>query len=325
MFSLDGYQALRRGAGAARRTDRGVLSVRGADRLTWLQGLLTNDVLALPIGGVCDAAYLTPQGRMIADMRVVNGPDAVFLDVPASLAATLRAKLDGLLFAEDASIVDDSARLAMIDAHGPLVTTLTGDALSTLAAGAEAVVFDQVLGVPGVSIFALREEAESIVSRLGASGIPEVTLDTLNVLRVEAGRPAFLVDMDEHTIPLEAGLEERAISFTKGCYVGQEVIVRVMHRGQGRVAKKLVGLLLSGEDPPPAGSPISSSDREVGRVTSAVWSPALSRPIALGYVHRDFLEAGTALTVASFAGPIMATVTTLPFVPAVAADPLRQP
>ena len=77
-------------------------SVRGADRLTWLQGLLTNDVLALPVGGVCDAAYLTPQGRMIADMRVVNGPDGVLLDVPASLAASLRAKLDGLLFAEDA-------------------------------------------------------------------------------------------------------------------------------------------------------------------------------------------------------------------------------
>ena len=325
MFSLDGYEALRRGAGVVRRTDRGVLSVRGADRLTWLQGLLTNDVLALPVGGVCDAAYLTPQGRMIADMRVINAPDRVLLDVPGSLAENLRAKLDGLLFAEDASIVDDSARLALIDAHGPRATTLRGDALITIAASAEAVVFDGVFGVPSVSIFAAYEEAESIVARLGASGVPEVSLETLNVLRVEAGRPAFLVDIDEHTIPLEAGLEERAISFTKGCYVGQEVIVRVMHRGHGRVAKKLVGLLLSGEDPPPAGSAISSSDRDVGRVTSAVWSPALSRPIALGYVHRDFLEAGTALTVASQAGPIMATVTTLPFVPAIAAAPLGQP
>lgn len=325
MSSVDAYQGLRRSAGAVRRSDRGVLTVRGADRLTWLQGLLTNDVLALPVGGVCDAAYLTPQGRMIADMRVVNGPDGVFLDVPASLAASLRAKLDGLLFAEDASIVDDSGRLALIDAHGPLATTLRGDALITIAASAEAVVFDGVFGVPSISIFAAHEEAESIVARLGASGVPEVSLETLNVLRVEAGRPAFLVDMDEHTIPLEAGLEERAISFTKGCYVGQEVIVRVMHRGQGRVAKKLVGLLLAGHEPPPAGSSIAASDREVGRVTSAVWSPALSRPIALGYVHRDFFEPGTSLTVSSPAGPMAATVTTLPFVPAIAADPLRQP
>ena len=175
-----------------------------------------------------------------------------------------------------------------------------------------------------VRVFAAREDAESIVSRLGASGVPEVSLDTLNVLRVEAGRPAFLVDMDEHTIPLEAGLEERAISFTKGCYVGQEVIVRVMHRGQGRVAKKLVGLLLDSDEPPPAGSTITASGREAGRVTSAVWSPTLARPIALGYVHRDFLEPGTSLAVSSEAGPMMATVTTLPFVPAMAVDPLHQ-
>ena len=130
-----------------------------------------------------------------------------------------------------------------------------------------------------------------------------MTLDTLDVLRVEAGRPAFLVDMDEHTIPLEAGLEDRAISFTKGCYVGQEVIVRVMHRGQGRVAKKLVGLLLDSDratDRSVRRSPFA--DREVGRVTSAVWSPTLARAIALGYVHRDFIEPGTSLTVSSPAG-----------------------
>ena len=88
-------------------------------------------------------------------------------------------------------------------------------------------------------------DAGPLVVRMSSQGAAETTLETLDVLRVEAGRPAFLIDMDEHTIPLEAGIEDRAISFTKGCYVGQEVIVRVMHRGQGRVAKKLVGLLLA--------------------------------------------------------------------------------
>ena len=105
-------------------------------------------------------------------------------------------------------------------------------------------------------------------------------------------RPAFLVDMDEHTIPLEAGIEDRAISFTKGCYVGQEVIVRVMHRGHGRVAKKLVGLLFEKSATPHAGDLVGSDKREIGRLTSVVWSPALERPIALGYVHRDFVEEG---------------------------------
>jgi folate-binding protein YgfZ len=148
-----------------------------------------------------------------------------------------------------------------------------------------------------------------------------VSLDTLDVLRVEAGRPAFLVDMDEHTIPLEAGLEDRAISFTKGCYIGQEVIVRIMHRGQGRVAKKLVGLLLEGNEPPRAASPIVADDREIGRVTSAVRSPALGRAIALGYVHRDFLEPGTPVTVQSPGGRLAATVSRLPFVPAISGHP----
>src|SRR5262245_65814384 len=124
MFSLDGYRALRRGAGIVRRTDRGVLAVTGADRLTWLQGLLTNDVLALGIGGVCDAAYLTPQGRMIADLRAINLADRVLLDVPASLAASLRTKFDSLLFAEDAQVTDEPGSLAMIDVHGQPAATL---------------------------------------------------------------------------------------------------------------------------------------------------------------------------------------------------------
>src|SRR5690349_14639537 len=236
MFSLDGYQALRHGAAVVRRGDRGVLTVTGADRLSWLQGLLTNDVLALPIGGVCDAAYLTPQGRMIADLRVINEPDRVRLDVPGSLAETLRAKFDSLLFAEDAQITDDSSRVAIIDIHGP--RPMGSEVLSAVRAIAESVVADAAFGVPGISIIAPGADVDRIVKLLVNAGAIEVSLDTLDVLRVEAGRPAFLVDMDEHTIPLEAGIETRAISFTKGCYVGQEVIVRVMHRGQGRVAKK---------------------------------------------------------------------------------------
>ena len=113
-------------------------------------------------------------------------------------------------------------------------------------------------------------------------------------MRIERGRPRFGADMTEETIPLEAGLEERAISRTKGCYVGQEVIVRVQDRGHGRVARKLVGLTFdAGSNIPAPRRRVQSADREIGRVTSATWSPALARPIALGYVHRDFTEPGT--------------------------------
>src|SRR5687768_9603646 len=108
MFSPEGYRALTEAAGVVKRGDRGVLVVTGSDRLTWLQGLVTNDVAALPIGGICDAAYLTPQGRMISDMRVVNEAERTLLDVPATLAESLHNRLDGLLFSEDAQIVDGS-------------------------------------------------------------------------------------------------------------------------------------------------------------------------------------------------------------------------
>ena len=116
--------------------------------------------------------------------------------------------------------------------------------------------------------------------------------------------------MDEETIPLEAGIEPRAISLTKGCYVGQEVIIRVLHRGHGRVARKLVGLLLDGSDAPAAGAVIRAADREIGAVTSGTFSPSLQQPIALGYVHRDFVAPATAVTV----GGVPAVVTALPFV-----------
>jgi len=119
-------------------------------------------------------------------------------------------------------------------------------------------------------------------------------------LRVEAGRPEFGVDMDADTIPLEAGIEHRAISFTKGCYVGQEVIIRVLHRGHGRVARRLVGLNVAG--PVPArGAKLYAGDREIGMVTSAADSPR-SGTIALGYVHRDFVTSGTAIDVETAAG-----------------------
>jgi len=116
--------------------------------------------------------------------------------------------------------------------------------------------------------------------------------------------------MDEDTIPLEAGIEGRAISLTKGCYVGQEVIIRVLHRGHGRVARKLVGLIVGGGPPVPAGATVRSADREIGRVTSAAMSPALDRPIALAYLHRDFLQPGTPVSV----DDRPAVVSALPFV-----------
>jgi folate-binding protein YgfZ len=117
-------------------------------------------------------------------------------------------------------------------------------------------------------------------------------------MRIDAGRPLFLVDMGEDTIPLEAGIEDRAISLTKGCYVGQEIIIRVLHRGHGRVARKLVKLSLAeGAGVPSRGDAIASGGKAMGAVTSAAMSPRTGRPVALGYVHRDFAAPGAPVEV----------------------------
>lgn len=322
MYSSDGYQALRHASAVVRRGDRGVLGVTGADRLVWLQGLLTNDVATLTPGSWRYAAYLTPQGRMITDMRVIELEDHTVLEVPALVAGSLAAKLDSLLFTEDAQVSDLSASIAVIELIGPdapRVMALTGGRLAVPAV--KAAIRDDGYGVPGVTLIADAPAAGELVAAMTSAGAKETTLETLDLLRVEAGRPLFLVDMDEHTIPLEAGLEDRAISFSKGCYVGQEVIVRVMHRGHGRVAKKLVGLVLA-KDAAVArhGDLLCIGEREIGRVTSAAWSPALDRSIALGYVHRDFVEPGRVVDVHTHQGVASATVTALPFVASPAAS-----
>ena len=157
MFAEEGYRALTGGAGVVRRGDRGVLSVTGPDRLTWLQGLVTNDVVALPEGGICDAAYLTPQGRMITDLRVANFADRALLDVPASLSESLHARLEALLFSEEAHIADLSRQLSIVDLHGPLAPTLSSPF---------ELVRDDAFGVPGFSAFLVRADVDGFVRHL---------------------------------------------------------------------------------------------------------------------------------------------------------------
>ena len=281
MFSLDGYQAAQKQGGVVRRTDRRVLAISGADRASWLQGLVTNDVASLAEGESRYAAYLTPQGRMITDMHVVAQGDRLLLDVPAPLASALREQLDALIFAEDVQVTDESGRL--------LVWTVVGDMLTDVVSET------------------LPAEHKSL---------PEIDLDTFEVIRIERGLPKFLADMNEDTIPLEAGIEDRAISFTKGCYVGQEVIVRVTTRGGGRVAKRLVrwhaddsasivpmpqsrifSFDPSTHEAPLADPPSLRAGKDIGRVTSAAFSPSINKVVGLGYVHRDFADAGSEITI----------------------------
>ena len=290
-----GYQEALEGAAFDERADRGRVVVRGEDARAFLHSLLTNDIESIAAGSARYAALLTPQGRMITDMTVVAGAGGeMYMAVPSDAAAALAGRLDKSIFSEAAEVEDVSAATAHFSVTGPKAGEVLDASLAAIGAPGDprAVVWrSDELGLPGVDVIvpaaigpALREALQSRAAVMDAG--------TRRTLRIEAGRPEFGVDMTTDTIPLEANLLDRAISTTKGCYVGQEVIIRVLHRGGGRVAKRLAMLRFEGgQDAAPApGTALMVDGRDVGKVTSAVWSPRAGALVGLGYVHRDFVE-----------------------------------
>ncbi len=314
MFSLEQYIAAKERAALIDRSTQGKISLTGPDRATFLHGLLTNDIARLTAGTGTYAAYLTPQGRMISDMRVVESGEEIVLDVEPSVADSLAERLNTLIFSEDVQVKNVTQDLGEIGIHGPVAAKLLEGAMGIPAVrlqslsqydnvrapgSAVTVVRDDAFGVMGFDVYLPALAAARLVDLLREAGAVRATEQTAEVLRIETGRPRFGVDMDTDTIPLEAGIEDRAISLTKGCYVGQEVIVRVLHRGHGRVARKLVQLEVAGDRIPVKDDVIVAAEREIGGITSAAFSPATNGPLALGYVQRDYVTDGTAVAVKS--------------------------
>lgn len=334
MFSRDQYDAARTAAVIVDRSAQGKIAFAGSDRGSFLHALLTNDIVGLTPGTGVYAAFLTPQGRMISDMRVIEIGDRLLMDVEASVAPPLAERFDKLIFSEDVQVADVSHDLTEIGVHGPSASdaieratgitakdlvkqynTIVKDRWGSAPSGPIIVVRDDSLGVTGFDIYVPWKDADALRQCLIGASAVEMGKDTTEVLRLEAGRPRFGVDMDADTIPLEAGIEDRAVSFTKGCYVGQEVIIRVLHRGHGRVARRLVGLVMIGGEVPAPGDVIAAGENVVGKITSAAQSPLIGSPIALGYVHRDYAAPGTELTVRPLraAPPVSARVHQIPF------------
>ncbi|MGE3579584.1 MAG: folate-binding protein YgfZ, partial [Vicinamibacterales bacterium] len=255
MTAPDDYQRIHAHAVTATVAPRGLLVLSGRDRRTYLHGLLTNDTTALKPGTGCYAAWLTANGRMTTDMHVLESGDTILLDVPEAETAGVAARLDQFIFTEDVQVADVSQDLRRIEVHGPdaarAVTTALGapEPLGDLAtwaqcrntriqAGEASVVVARIdrIGVPGFVLYVASRDAAAMRTALDAAGAPAASAEAVEAARIEAGWPVYGLDMDEQIIPLEAGIESRAISMTKGCYVGQEIIVRVLHRGHGRVA-----------------------------------------------------------------------------------------
>jgi folate-binding protein YgfZ len=324
----DDYRAIREDAAIGAIAPRQQIAVAGPERASYLQGLLTNDIPALSAGAGCYSAWLTPQGRMLTDMHVLESGSVILLDVPAETAETTRDRLEQFIFTENVQVEWLAGKMTGVWVHGPrapaVLERVLGPSQRTGPTGlavwrdyqhtqlefhqqpVSVARIDQ-LGVPGYCVYLEPSRERELRAALVAAGAREASAEAIDVARIEAGYPVFGVDMTDDTIPLEAGIDDRAISMTKGCYVGQEVIIRVLHRGHGRVARKLVGLRIDGQVPQ-RGARLFAADRDVGFVTSAAESPRLGA-IAMGYVHRDFVTPGTAIEVATETGRVPASVT----------------
>ena len=339
---IQSYEKLRESAGLVSLSNRGAINMKGSDCASYLQGLLTNDISGLTTGAGCYAAYLTPQGRMIADMRVLNLGDRLLLDVDSVMSDTLTSRFSMLVFSEDVQVNDESSTWYWVGVRGPGAAaclepilrperTLSGKKAVTAYQGLDngwwvldgkpvLAVSNDELGIPGIDLGVSSAYSGQINAQLEGLGLEWGSAGAVEALRVEAGTPRFGADMDEDTIPLEAGIEARAISETKGCYVGQEVIIRILHRGKGRVARRLVGLIFSQDHTTKSlsGQSVYDGHETIGRVRSAISSPRLGRQIALAYVQRAYTAPGARVEVADGERRVAAEVTELPFPPSLA-------
>ena len=266
MTLADGYRAIQEQAAIGAVAPRLQIAVAGQDRAAYLQGLLTNDIQALTPGTGCYSAWLSPQGRMHTDMHVLESGGMILLDVPAETIDATIQRLEQFIFTEDVRVGSLAESLTGVWLHGPRAASVLEqviDGARGLSEWAEyrhtqfefgespvSVARINQLGVPGFCVYVERAREQALVAALNAAGAALVSDEAIAAARIEAGYPIFGDRHDRRHDPARGRHRgSRAISFTKGCYVGQEVIIRVLHRGHGRVARKLVSLRIDGQRP----------------------------------------------------------------------------
>jgi folate-binding protein YgfZ len=322
------YAALRQTAILVDRTHRTRMTFAGDKRADTLTGLVTNDIAALAPGSGLYAAALTPRGKIIADVRVFARESDLLVDIPVRAAAGWLAMIRKFVNPRATRYADESNALADIGVFGSrartIVAAITGvsaDALGSLAhyshvvadLGGTSALVSRVpdIGIEGYELIVPVDSRPLLWRRSQELGAVPAGLETWEVARIEAGRPEWGIDIDESTIPQEANFDElHAISYTKGCYTGQETVARVHFRGH--VNRHLRGLTYPGTDPLPRGAQlIDESEKPVGDVRSSAVSPRLGG-VAIAMVRRE-ITPGTVVRARWEGGESSAVVLELPF------------
>jgi len=314
------YEAVREGGAGLidLSSSRGRIRVSGSEAVMFLNGLMTNDMKSLAANRWMPAVFPTVQGRLIGAVRVIRGSEPSFLiDTETASHEAVLKTISRFTMAGDFKVADVTEETALLTAQGQLAGEVIEKVFETSASEIPVNGVSEVrqvtitrathTGENGFDILVDSAQKAELLQALEDGGAQPISDDTLEILRVEAGIARFGVDMDDTNVVPETNLDD-AVSYTKGCYVGQEIIVRIKHRGHP--AKKLTGLKFETDVQIESGAVINSTEnQEIGRVTSAVISPRLGS-IGLGYVRYEQLTEGTRVIVSD---GIEATVTALPF------------
>jgi len=301
------YRAITASCGLLDRSERGKLALTGADAKSFLQGQVSNDVEGLVSGTGCYAALLTPKGKMLGDVRILDAGGELLLDTERVALQELFNVIRRFSIGYDVQLHKRTLERGLFSLIGPEAASVAAVGLDDAAEHAHREAEVRGIGVRairtdvGIDLLCDAADSERLASALG---VPRIDESAAECLRVERGRPRYGIDLDDTVIPQEAGLNERAVSFTKGCYVGQETVARLYYRGKPN--RHLRGLRLSGAAQ--TGDPVRLGEREVGRLGSVVESPRLGW-IALALIRR---EAPVGSTV-SVGDGVAADVVELPF------------
>jgi folate-binding protein YgfZ len=305
------YSAITEGCGLLDRSERGKLALAGLDAKRFLQGQVSNDVEALTSGTGCYATFLTPKGKMLGDLRIIDTGQELLLDTERVALQELFNMIRRFSVGYDVVLDKRTLQTALLSLLGPDATAVSG--FAKLGTEEHSHRLGELAGVPvrairtdlGIDLLCDAGHTDTLASALQQAGAQPVSEAVADCVRVEHGRPRYGLDLDDTVIPQEAALNGRAVSFTKGCYVGQETVARLYYRGKPN--RQLRGLRLS--VPAPPGAQITFGDRIVGRLGSVAESPALGS-IALAVVRR---EAPPGSQVSVGAQQIKAVVVELPF------------
>jgi folate-binding protein YgfZ len=318
--AVEEYWTIKKAAGIADVSSSGRLIITGKDRVAFLNGLLTSDVSKIDEDGGQHSALLNPKARVLADLYLYRQPDSILVDTGNSPGPRVKDDLERFVITEDVQVKNASTDLVHLTVQGPRSPQVIKETLRVgvehlkplrhTSLGPSTIIARDRTGTMGYDIVLPSIEAEALwqgfLLKAGDVEIRPVGSKAMETLRVEAGYPKYGVDLDQDTIVLEAGFKD-AISFTKGCYLGQEVVARATHIG--RVNKQLVKLEVASTVPPAPRSKLVSNGSESGYTTSAAYSPGLGKVAALAYANRDYAKEGSKLTVDTPSGQASVIVT----------------